>query len=207
MRRRLFQRFEQRVEGLAREHVNFIDDVDLVAAPRRPHGNVLPQLADLVDAAIAGGIDLDHIHILSGRHRVAGVAGVARLGCRSLHAFQRLGEDPGGARFAHATGAGEEIRMPDPARYDRPGEPASDVLLPYEFVKPLGPIAPGDHPVGTGGRSTIGSGRKLSGFTHAPGLPGGACGDGRCGIEPPEGGLRSTVCRGPTRPRAGAGRR
>ena len=34
MWRRLFQRLEQGVEGLFRQHVHFVDDVDLVASRR-----------------------------------------------------------------------------------------------------------------------------------------------------------------------------
>ena len=36
LRWRLFQRLEQRVEGRVREHVHFVDDVDLEAAQGRP---------------------------------------------------------------------------------------------------------------------------------------------------------------------------
>ena len=75
VRRRLFQRLEQRVEGLTREHVHFVDDVNLVAASRRADGDVLPQLADLVDAAFARGVVLDHIDELVERCRQRNCAG------------------------------------------------------------------------------------------------------------------------------------
>ena len=58
---RLLERLQQRVEGLAGDLVRFVDDEDLVAVARRPVAHVLPQLAHLVDAAIGGGVDLDHV--------------------------------------------------------------------------------------------------------------------------------------------------
>ena len=63
--RRLFQRLQQGVEGLAGEHVDFVDDVNLESRPAGPHVDVLPQLADLVDAAIAGAVDLQHVDVVA----------------------------------------------------------------------------------------------------------------------------------------------
>ena len=64
--RRLFERLQQGVERLRREHVDFVDDVDLVACPAGPKLHVLPQFADLVDAAVAGAVDLQHVDVLAG---------------------------------------------------------------------------------------------------------------------------------------------
>ena len=61
VRRRLFQRLEQRVEGLGREHVHFIEDVDLVA---RAHGGVADRIVDLahvLHAVVRGGVHLDDV--------------------------------------------------------------------------------------------------------------------------------------------------
>ena len=76
--------FSKRVEGLAREHVNFVDDVDLEPRPAGPHADVLPQLADFVDAAIAGAVDLQHVHVLAGADAAADVALVAGRRRRAL---------------------------------------------------------------------------------------------------------------------------
>ena len=65
MLRRLFQRLQQGVEGLAGEHVDFVDDVDLEPRPAGPHVDVLPQLADFVDAAVAGPVDLQHVDVVA----------------------------------------------------------------------------------------------------------------------------------------------
>ena len=61
VRRRLFERLEQRVEGMRRQHVHFVDEVDLVAAARRRVLHVLEQLARVVDLGARGGVDFDEI--------------------------------------------------------------------------------------------------------------------------------------------------
>ena len=149
VRRRLFERLEEGVEGLPREHVHFVDDVDLEAAPRRPHGDVLPQLPDLVDAAVARSVDLHHVDILPGGNRPARLAGVAGFGRRSPFALEGLGVDPRGARLPNAAGAGEEIGVADPPRLDRAGESAGHVLLADQFIEPLRPVAAGDDLIGS----------------------------------------------------------
>ncbi len=75
---RLFQRLEQGVERLAREHVDFVDDVDLVARPAGADADVLAELADFVDAAVAGAVDFQHVDVAAGADALANVA----LDCR-----------------------------------------------------------------------------------------------------------------------------
>jgi hypothetical protein len=52
VRRRLFQGFEQCVEGGAREHVHFVEDIDLVARRRRRVADRVVDLAHVVDAIV-----------------------------------------------------------------------------------------------------------------------------------------------------------
>jgi hypothetical protein len=61
VRRRLFQRLEQRVEGAGRQHVDFVEDVELLFAAHRGVADRLAQLADVLDAVLRGGVDLLHI--------------------------------------------------------------------------------------------------------------------------------------------------
>ena len=57
MLRRFFKRLQERIESLFGEHVDFVDDVDFEASSAGTHGDVLPQLADFVDTAIASSVD------------------------------------------------------------------------------------------------------------------------------------------------------
>ena len=52
MRRRLFEGLEKGVERLLREHVHFVDDVDLVAGEDRRVAHALENFAYVVDAGV-----------------------------------------------------------------------------------------------------------------------------------------------------------
>ena len=148
VRRRLLECLQEGVERLPCEHVHFVDDVHLEPPAGRPHGDVLPQLSDLIDATIAGGVDLHHVDILPRRDRRTVVAGVAGLGGRAALTLERLGVDPRGARLADAAGPREQIGVADPAALDRARETTGHVLLADELVEPLGAVAAGDDLIG-----------------------------------------------------------
>ena len=56
--RRLFQGFQERIEGILGDLVNFINDINFKSALGRLVPDVLDNLSNLVDAAIGGAIDL-----------------------------------------------------------------------------------------------------------------------------------------------------
>ena len=58
MGRRLFERFEHRIEGMARQHVDFVDHIDLEASRARRVDSLLKQLGHFIDASVGGGIEL-----------------------------------------------------------------------------------------------------------------------------------------------------
>ena len=59
--------------------MRFINDEDLVAVARRAIPDVFAQLAHLVDAAIRGRVDLDHVDAVAGGDLFATGALAARL--------------------------------------------------------------------------------------------------------------------------------
>ena len=61
VRRRFLDDFQQRVEALRRDHVCLVDDVDLVARDGGCVGRLVTQLARIVDATMARGVDLDDV--------------------------------------------------------------------------------------------------------------------------------------------------
>ena len=82
--RRLLDDLEQRVEALRRHHVRLVEDEDLVPVAGGREDGALAQVAGVVDAVVARGVDLDDIQ------RPAAVAGqfdaasrTRRRGCRS----------------------------------------------------------------------------------------------------------------------------
>ncbi len=77
---RLLECLEQGIEGGVGDLVRLVEDVDLVAVARGAVAGGVAQLADLVDAAIGGGVDLDDIDGGAGSDFGAGIADAAGLG-------------------------------------------------------------------------------------------------------------------------------
>ena len=70
--------------GCVRELVRLVEDVDLEAALDRLEDDALPDLADVVDAALRGGVHLDDVE------RAAGA--IAR---QTGHVLSGVGDGPG----------------------------------------------------------------------------------------------------------------
>ena len=112
---RLLERLQDRVEGARREHVHLVEDVDLLLGALRRDADRLAQLAHVVDAVVARGVDLDDVDraaVVERRARLARAArlGVGPLGERRL-AVDGLGEDARRRRLADAARAREEVRV------------------------------------------------------------------------------------------------
>ena len=60
--RRLFERFEQCIEGRCGEHVDFVDNIDFVSTLRRRKVDLIAQIAHIVYRCVGGGVDLDQVH-------------------------------------------------------------------------------------------------------------------------------------------------
>ena len=135
---RLFERLQHRIEGRSREHVHFVDDVDLEAARRRRVQRIFQQLAHVVDLGIGGGVELDRSTkrppsiSQQAPHFPQGVDGDPSL------AVKRLRDDAGERRFSDAARTGEEIGVVQPLLVERIGERPHHVLLPHELAKAPG---------------------------------------------------------------------
>ena len=91
---RFFKGFQKRVERRLREHVRFVNDVDLVPSL---HGEVpyrLPQLPYLVDAPVGGCIDLDDVHEPAPVYSLTGLTRVAGFLSHAIDTINRLCEYP-----------------------------------------------------------------------------------------------------------------
>ncbi len=147
VRRRLFQRLQERVERMRREHVHLVDDVDLEPALHRPVHDGLHQVAHLVDLRVRRAVDLEHIERDALGDLVTGRARVARIGRGPALALECLGEDARGRRLPHPAGPAEEERMRDAAgangRLQRPRR----VLLADDVLEALWPQPSGQDPI------------------------------------------------------------
>ena len=142
--RRLFERLEERVEGVLRELVNFVDDEDFERAVARGVLAFVTDLLGVVDGAIGSSVDLDHVEAVTLLDCQADriLEGEVRLGAAG--AVQGLGQDAGGRRLAGATRTDEQIGMGHALRLERIAEGPDDVFLPDEFVEATGTPAARD---------------------------------------------------------------
>ena len=144
MRRRLLDQLEQGVEPLLGHHVRLVDDVDLVAPGDRGVEGALAKIAGVIDAAVAGRVDLDHVDRAGPRRRQrdARVADAARVRGRPVHAVQRAGEDAGARRLTAAARAAEQVSVVDTATAQRLPQRLGDVILPEDFGEGGGAVLP-----------------------------------------------------------------
>ena len=103
---RFLDELEQGVETLRRHHVRLVDDVDLVPVPTPGRRRPVPQVARVVDAAVAGRVDLDHVD--RARRRSGPARRTSRIrrtasAVGPLDAIQRAGQDAGAGGLAAAS--------------------------------------------------------------------------------------------------------
>ena len=173
VRWRFLERLEQSVEGVAREHVDFVDDVDLVARADRGIAHRLDDLADVVDAGVAGGIHLDDVDMAplgdgdAGFADAAGIDGGA-AGSVGADAVERLGDQPRSRGLADPAHAGHQKGMRQPVARDGVGQRADHGLLPDQLGKGLRAVFAREHAIGLRGR--VGSGCRDWGCRGRSGL-------------------------------------
>ena len=112
--RRLFQGFQQGVEGMAGEHVHFVDQVDLEAATARRVLHVVEQLAGVFDLGAAGGVDLDQVDETPFIDFPAHRTGAARRGGDAGFTVQAFGDDACNGGLAHPPSTGEQVGVVQP---------------------------------------------------------------------------------------------
>ncbi|KIT14629.1 hypothetical protein jaqu_36610 [Jannaschia aquimarina] len=142
MGRRLFQRLEQRVERAGREHVNLVDDIDLVPRAGGPIGDRVDDLAHVVDRGVRGRIHFQHVDMppLGNRHTgLADAAGLGRGAARAVRAdaVQALGHDPRRRRLSRPPYAGQDKGLRDPVRLEGVAQGADHRILALEVGEGL----------------------------------------------------------------------
>ena len=132
----LFQRLQQRVKCRGGEHVHFVDDVNLEAALAGREIDLVAQIANVVDACVRSGINLDQVQEAPLSDCAAIGAPVTRpFGQLLVKAVDRLGQQAGGRGFAGSPGAAEEVGVSRATRSDGVAQGARDVLLADYGVK------------------------------------------------------------------------
>ena len=148
MLRRLLEGLQHGVERRGRQHVHFVDHVDLVTRPGRRVLRGVEQLAHLVHAGVGRGIDLEQVDEAAGIDLRAGAALPAGLRGHALLAVQAFRQNARQRRLAHATGPGEEVGVMQALLLQRVGQRPHDVLLPNEAGEVARPPLAGEHLIG-----------------------------------------------------------
>ncbi len=141
--RRLFDDFQQRIEAGRGDHVGFVNDEDLVAVPDRGEGGAFAEIAGVIHATVAGGVDLDDVEgagAAAGQLNAA-VAFSAWSVRGAFGAIKAAGKDAGGRGFSAAAWAGKEVGVVDPVFAQGRHERLRDVFLPDNVRERIGAIS------------------------------------------------------------------
>ena len=139
VRGRLLDQLEQRVEGVGAQHVHLVDDVDPAPQLCRRGEGAHHQVPRIFDQAVAGGVDLDHVHGATFADGDAGRASVARLAIDTpIGAVDGLGQDACHGCLAGAPGAHEQVGMGGPVGGHRVAQGGDDRVLADQLTEALG---------------------------------------------------------------------
>jgi len=138
MGRGFFECFQQGVESTGRQHVDFVNDVDLVVRFSRHEIDFVCDPTDIVDAVIGGRVHFDHIEQGAVENAAADLALVAGIAVLGVETVDGPGENLGQRGLTGAAGAAEQIGMGDLAADDRLAQGKNRVFLLYNFIKSTG---------------------------------------------------------------------
>ena len=140
---RLFQRLEQRVERRRGQHVDLVDDIDLVVATNWSVAHTIDDLlAHVVHAGVGGGVELIHVRMLARGDELAVFAGAIGKVSSSLLAEERLCKQASHRGLARSARSAEQVRMAGASLKHGTAQRCHHVLLAHNVVKRLGTILP-----------------------------------------------------------------
>ena len=132
---RLLERLKECVERPRREHVHLIDDVDAVPSLRRRVLHLIPDVPDVVDAVVGGGIDLLDIHGALLQNRAAHRALSAGISVHGVLAVHGARQNFRSARLSRPARPAEKVRVADPPGHDLIFQRHADGVLTLDFIK------------------------------------------------------------------------
>ncbi len=139
----LFNDLQQGVEARRCDHVGLINNENLVPVANGGEGGALPEIPGIVDAAVAGGVNFNHVKAAgpTARKLNTAVADTTRDGGGALGAVQAAREDSGGSCLSATARTGKQVGVVDPALLDGSHEGLSDVLLADDIRKSFGAVS------------------------------------------------------------------
>ena len=133
---RLLERLKERIEGRLGKHVHFVYDVDLISSFAGGEMDLFPEVSDIVDASIAGGVDLDQVEGSSLIDRHTYLALIVGLAVLRRQAGGGLRQDPGRAGLAGTSGTAKQVGVGHSSLRDGVAQGLHNGLLPDHLVEP-----------------------------------------------------------------------
>ena len=118
-----FKRLKQRIERTCGQHVNFIDDVNLVPGRGRAIMHAVDDFANIIHTGPRRSIHFHDVDMTPFHDRNTMFAGATRIGCRSAltictNAIHALGNDTRCCGFTGASDPGHDKSLRDPVRFE-----------------------------------------------------------------------------------------
>src|SRR5262249_33203157 len=137
--RRLLQSLEERVKRCIGNLVGFVEDINLVTVTCRTIAGGVTEFADLVDAAVRGGVNLNHVYRAAGSNLSARFAHAARFrsGLVGGAAIEGHGQNARDRGLADPAVAAEDVAMRDPQLLDGVLQRAGHMVLANDLRKAL----------------------------------------------------------------------
>ena len=107
----LFQRLQEGIGGAGTEHMDFVYDIDLVTGFTGSIVSSLAEVPDIVNAGVAGGINLYDIQSPALGYCLAHGAGITRFTLAIGKTIHRLGQDAPGAGLTCSSWTTKKIGM------------------------------------------------------------------------------------------------
>lgn len=137
----LFDCLEEGVEGLSREHMDFIEDKDLEPIACWSDSNAVDDdITNVVDTRVRGRIDLLHIDRIAGGDFETRVAAQTRLAGHALRTIQALREDSRRGCLAGTPDTGKYVGVMNAVLIKRVLEGPGDVFLSSKVGECLWPV-------------------------------------------------------------------
>ena len=135
VRRRFFKRLQQCVERTLRQHVHFVDQIDLIATACRCVLHVVQEVARIFDFGPRCRVHFDQIDEAAFVDLHAGRTFPARTRSNTCLTVQRLGKNARNRRLANATCSGKQVGVVQPPAFKSIGQCLQNMLLPHRLRK------------------------------------------------------------------------
>ena len=132
---RLLKSFQKSIKSRVGNLVGLIQDVDLVFIARRPVTSSVSKFANLIDAAVGRGVNLDHVHRIASPYLRTALAALtwlrtrAEIAANCVTAVQGHSQYSGDGRLSNAAMSAKDISVRDASLGERIHECDRHVLL------------------------------------------------------------------------------